>query len=57
MIYLLHDMQKMTPHDQLSQLIDSYKDDELSIEDLDFVYAGVKPNYERFLKYMKNMKE
>ncbi len=49
---LIFDTQSIAPHDDLSKIIDSTIDSELTEDDLDFV-AAAGPDYERFKSKIK----
>lgn len=48
------DSQKIIFDDELSLLIERYRDDELTEEKLDFVSAASMPNYNKFLEKFIN---
>ncbi len=56
LLELLSDVQAFSPDDQLTEAVISYTEDELSLEDLDWVAAAGQSGYMQFLKKLEDSK-
>lgn len=56
LIELLSDTESIKSDDALSKIVNLNSDDELSENELDDVSAAAKPNYQKFLRRLENMK-